>query len=515
MSRRDTETLTASDNYTYSIDLSVSWTNETAILNRISKDPAPSLNTEALWLDENDETFYAYGGCLSSALTYTLLPAAPPNELWQFTPSGKSGSWSTVQISPVSNFSILSRTSSATYGGGNGLGFALGGLINDKCDSDLLYEEEIEGEYRFNPPGMVVYNDTSEIWYNVSAEAISYYGTAVNGAAQFVPAFGPEGLLFLLGGRAAYAGEWSTYFVFDDIPIYEPVSQRWLTQKTSGDIPSPVENPCAVGVDGDDGTYEIFLYGGLAGTDIPNTVEMGAVYVLSLPSFHWQKQSRRPSHGRYRASCNIAGSGTRQMVVYGGQVVLPKFTALANDRSAADIYAAVDPWPQALGVFDLSAMEWSSSFDPNADPYITPAKVKAHIAANGPYPPSWSDSTVESWFLEKRTTSAPQPTESGKPDSDSTNTGAIAGGVVGGVAVLVIIGLAIWFLRRKRRRDQNNMSPESQRAELEYHHPPQEVSAAEKRYDPVEMDNGARSELDGGWYGHEVRETIGPPIRRS
>ncbi|KAK3703008.1 hypothetical protein LTR37_014738 [Vermiconidia calcicola] len=223
------------------------------------------------------------------------------------------------------------------------------------------------------------------------------------------------------------------------------------------------------------------------------------------------------------------------MVVYGGQVVLPKSTALANDRSAADIYAAVDPWPQALGVFDLSAMEWSSSFDPYADQYITPAKVKAHIAADGPYPPSWSDSTVESWFLEKRTTSAPQPTESGKPDSDSTNIGAIAGGVVGGVAVLVIIGLAIWFLRRKRRRDRENMSQESQRAELEYHHPPQEVSAAEKsqraeleyhhppqemsaaakRYDPVEMDNGARSELDGGWYGHEVRETTEPPTARS
>ncbi|KAK3703009.1 hypothetical protein LTR37_014739 [Vermiconidia calcicola] len=200
MSRRNTETLTASDNYTYSIDLSVSWTNETAVLNRIPKDLAPSLITEGLWLDEVGETFYAYGGCLSGALGYAQLPAAPSNELWQFTPSGMS----------ASNFSVLSRAGFATYGGGNGLGFALGGVINDKSDSDLLYQEEIEGEYQFNPPGMVVYNDTSENWYNVSTEAISYYGTAISGATQFVPAFGPEGLLFVLGGRAAYAGESST-----------------------------------------------------------------------------------------------------------------------------------------------------------------------------------------------------------------------------------------------------------------------------------------------------------------
>ncbi len=52
--------LTAADNYTYSIDLSTLWTNSSVTLKEISKGAAPVLNNVALWLDASGEIFYAY-----------------------------------------------------------------------------------------------------------------------------------------------------------------------------------------------------------------------------------------------------------------------------------------------------------------------------------------------------------------------------------------------------------------------------------------------------------------------
>ena len=70
----------------------------------------------------------------------------------------------------------------------------------------------------------------------------------------------------------------------------------------------------------------IFLYGGITGSDIPSTVDMGAVRVLSLPSFHWYKGSTA-STGRYRASCNLAAN--RQMIVV--SVVMEQFSSVFED----------------------------------------------------------------------------------------------------------------------------------------------------------------------------------------
>lgn len=66
-------------------------------------------------------------------------------------------------------------------------------------------------------------------------------------------------------------------------------------------------------------------------------------------------------------------------------------------------FDSIDPWPQGLGVFDLTKMEWLDSYDPNADPYVTPDVVKDGIRKNGSYPPTWDDPDTPKWLTGKCT----------------------------------------------------------------------------------------------------------------
>ena len=49
--------------------------------------------------------------------------------------------------------------------------------------------------------------------------------------------------------------------------------------------------------------------------------------------------------------------------------------------------------------------------------------------------------------------------DNGSGSEDGDNTGAIAGGVVGGLVALSIAGLLIWWLLRRRRQKRHNKSP--------------------------------------------------------
>ena len=144
---------------------------------------------------------------------------------------------------------------------------------------------------------------------------------------------------------------------------------------------------------------QIFVHGGYS-SDLSTTVDLlGSVYVLSLPSFVWHKRADAPAYGRYWHTCNLVGK--RQMLVNGGTIVDPRVDEAVTDT---DSLSTLDPWPQGIGIFDLSAMEWREEYNPSADSYVTPDVVKASLRANGPYPFTWSNPTVESWFGQSRST---------------------------------------------------------------------------------------------------------------
>jgi hypothetical protein len=61
-------------------------------------------------------------------------------------------------------------------------------------------------------------------------------------------------------------------------------------------------------------------------------------------------------------------------------------------------YIPPDPWPNGIGIFDMSAMEWTDGYDPNGATYVTPDVVKEYYQNNGRYPASWSSDDVKGWF---------------------------------------------------------------------------------------------------------------------
>lgn len=229
---------------------------------------------------------------------------------------------------------------------------------------------------------------------------------------------------------------------------------------------------------------QVFLYGGVVGTSIETTVGMGSVYVLSLPSFRWHKEQSTPQYGRYLHSCNMIGN--RQMVVVGGQVVSKQSAAWLGDTFGAFLK---DPWSKGLGVFDLSDMEWKSSYDADAAPYTSPQVVRTYIDQHGTFPTTWSDSTVETWFTEKRVLSielitwlvakavltegenpSSSPPNPSKPQSLSG--GQIAGAVIGSIAGIALIISGLFYLRRRHQQRKHSTAQHSEinefrKAELE------------------------------------------------
>lgn len=159
------------------------------MLNPIDKNFS-AYNLGALWADAAGKSFYMYDGNVGGSFPDRVDVAPATKQLWRFTPSGKSGLWAQASAATSSpEFSRLVQAFGASYASANGIGSALGGIINDLTSSNYDAEDYIQ-----RIPGIVVYNDTSREWHNTSSTGFSDSGFAEDGTAHLVPIFGPEGL---------------------------------------------------------------------------------------------------------------------------------------------------------------------------------------------------------------------------------------------------------------------------------------------------------------------------------
>ena len=91
------------------------------------------------------------------------------------------------------------------------------------------------------------------------------------------------------------------------------------------------------------------------------------MYILSLPSFRWFQANYTPTFPRALHRCEATNSN--QMILIGG--LDPTYSVRILGDSPQK-----DPWPQGIGVFDMTALEFKTSYQANAGPYKTPDVIR-------------------------------------------------------------------------------------------------------------------------------------------
>ncbi|GKT47929.1 Kelch repeat-containing protein [Colletotrichum spaethianum] len=469
---------------TLSIDLSKSWKPANVEIKQTQKRGAPMMMRQAIFTDNSSNSFYIWGGTRRATL------------LWKFDADGSGGgSWSPKHTDDLNSFTRLTRSQGGAYVSTPDSGFYFGGYASRYTSQNP--EGPVPGYLQFN------YTATDQEWTNHTEAPYSIYGTVVGASAHYVPNYGPNGLLMIFGGGSDVPGRAQSknrgWLDFGKIYFMDPLTKKWYSQKTSGNAPGARMWHCTVGALSQNNTYEIFVFGG---TNEANKEGYDEVHILSLPGFIWRKADYTPSSPRDSMSCIVAGQ--RQMVTFGG------INRWKWDDDEANYFRDQDPFPQGVGVFDLTDLKWKDEYNADASSYDSPDVIKTWYNEGNLASVEYSEG-VEG--LMKSGTSG-SGSSSGDSGSSSTNTGAIVGGVVGGVAGAALIGLAAFFLMRRRKHKQvtTNETGDAVEAPARPYDMEQTCSS-----NPPPSTTTAPSELQGEYRGHspysigEVPKTMQPP----
>jgi hypothetical protein len=267
------------------------------------------------------------------------------------------------------------------------------------------------------------------------------------------------------------------------IDIYDVANSTWYKQATSGPNPPIRVNPCAVVAAAPDGTsFNVYLYGGQNLIPYSEQVQYSDMWILTVPSFTWTQvvmdgQSQPPARAGH--TCTMWDG---QIVVVGGYV--------GKDISCDS---------PGIYVFNASSLQWTSGFTAISGPsstnndqgssvlqgshgYQVPAQVQSIIGGSsaggatastpaagaatiGPFATGRSPVfTITQSGTTITQTGFPTSTSKSSPtiSSDSqksTNTGAVAAGVIAGVLACIAGYLAFctWLYRRQIAMYQNHV----------------------------------------------------------
>lgn len=243
-------------NSTLSIDISKSWSAETVEFKVTPKTNGPvSLANQAIWNHPDGNAFYTFGGrafygCNKEKIT--------TDGIWKFAVDGQGGgSWAKEQPSNLDMFKTINLTYGAayasTYGPSGGIGFSIGGYVDGNTDPKAAKYDKPLGFI----PSMVAYDmKTKTVSTSDITMVVPPRGHLFQGRAQFVPQFGPNGLVFLLGGLA-YSDAGNHGLDYGNISFFDPQSREWRWQSTRGNMPSHRFEHCMVGIASPAGTYEM------------------------------------------------------------------------------------------------------------------------------------------------------------------------------------------------------------------------------------------------------------------
>ena len=453
-------------------------------------------NSEYLWLDSTNSSFFQWGGERSAL---RVGDGTPISVLSKFSPDGHDGGSWTKDVGEAADslFPKLVRGVGCATARGGDTWYMLGGYRSCYSDPTIF---DICSVYLLGP--MVSYNSATGLWSNDSAANFTPAGSAVWSRMHNAPFGSSNGLNIILGGgtTSSPTSDPPNLLSFDRIYIYDPSSKIFYNQTATGtSIPSPRERFCSVGVPGSNGTYEIFIYGGQdpkVADPRQQTNISDVVYVLSLPGFVWFQADFPATSARIMHSCNVVGKGGSQMIVVGGL-----------DPTATNISIATrDPWSNGINIFDMSKLRWKDSYVPNDAKYQTPGVITEWYATHGRYP-SFQNATLQSLFTQTPALSPSATPQQPHPDNHS-NIGAIVGGVIGGVVVLAIVAVAAVVIWRSppRWRNQRTQQGEFRKPELDTQALSDRSPIQKSR--TVELDGSVIHEAMSPSYTHELDDTL-------
>ncbi|EOA85557.1 uncharacterized protein SETTUDRAFT_161884 [Exserohilum turcica Et28A] len=336
-----------------------------------------------------------------------------------------------------------------------GLAFYLNGQIDWGTSSTTL-DSFPKTEAIYVPlQGMVIIDLNTQSGKNISTTKLRDGTPRVGGTMEYLPSVGSRGVLIALGGQiqpslaspfanvsAGSLIDFGTVDVFDiNSYLQNPDSNgTWYSQKTNGEIPAPRIDFCTVAISSaDNSSHHIYLYGGV--DPITNTA-YDDVLILTLPSFTWTNVWPLGEAPRWGHNCHVAGR--RQMITVGGN----KTNGLTCDWEI-----------KGVAVWEMSTLTWGSVFMINLSNFEVPQKLlsvtggNAHGNATKKDPAlGWTDERLKTVFATPRKYTLSGNTTTTGNSQGKSHTGAIAGGVVGGVAGLSLIAVAALFLHRRHRK---------------------------------------------------------------
>ncbi|OHE99994.1 kelch repeat protein [Colletotrichum orchidophilum] len=215
------------------------------------------MDRQALWKREDTKSFYIWGG--HNIDSGRLMDESLSDGSWKFQTDGTGGGqWSKETATNPTEFEELERSEDGAFASTPQGGFWFGGMANFRT---RLNATNGNTNTAVQPiPGMVFYDWKTNQWSNETEEfkaAFPPFGTVRGARALFVPNYGSNGIILLMGGfqstlEPIVKASQSLYkwMDFSNITFMDPVSRKWYSQKTTGSAPTKRQWFCMVGVEG-------------------------------------------------------------------------------------------------------------------------------------------------------------------------------------------------------------------------------------------------------------------------
>ncbi|KAJ5916588.1 hypothetical protein N7504_000603 [Penicillium tannophilum] len=470
--------LNSSNNYLVTLDLTSSFSTSEGKNYKMSKLPnsiVPKIKDMALWANAANTTLYQYGGRYLEDIT-------TDNAIWTYNVNDKSWAAQEGSVQPAQREYGVDTNAPEIQAA-----FWVGGYRGSGTTSTIT---DSTNDY---VGGMIQLNTTTGQYTSLAGP----YDAVQEGSLSYIPV-GDMGILVYLGGEVPSVADGVNATLksnsWDYVQVYDIATGNWYNQSTTGSVTSRTQFCASVQHDPSTSSYQIYAIGG---ADLESEDPILDINYLSIPSFKWFSAAPL-DEARMTLQCATYG---RQIFAVGGRL------AWADDSEAGC-------YTMPAFIYDAQSEATRSTFDPSLDSFSLSSSTTSDIKES-PYPSSWASPALKALFVSSTNTSesstsgnstsssstTTQQAESGT--SHSSNTGAIAGGVVGGVAGLALIGALLWFFIVRNKRQERGALPTRKINELPAGEPP-ELSVG----NPPELSAGNPPELSGGEMRHMPVEPV-------